>query len=271
MIEEKYASGSVVRGDDFTPAQIKEWYNQEAEAYADLGSKEYDKYSYGYHALNNLHGYKYLPSTLKIQNALGFGAAWGHELYPVVDKIANLYIIEPSDNLRSEKVKNLTPIYSKPTVEGNIEFDDNFFDLVTCFGVIHHVPNVSTVIKELYRVTKPGGYILLREPVISMGDWTKARKGLTANERGIPLNKFMAIFTDLKAEIVHEGLCFCMTAFFQRSWEKISKTPIYTYKSYMLLDKYLSKLFSGNLHYHATKKMERIAPQSVFYVIKKPE
>lgn len=270
MIEENYALGNAIYGDDFTLDEIKEWYDQEAEAYADLGSKEYDKYTYGYHELNNLHGFKYLQNK-KIEHALGMGAAWGHEFYPVLDRISNLHIIEPSDNLRSDKVKNLTPIYSKPTVEGDIVYDDNFFDLVTCFGVIHHIPNITTVINELYRVTKPGGYLLLREPVISMGDWTQARKGLTRNERGIPLNKFREIFKNLNAEIVHEGLCFCMTAFFQRSWEKISKTPIYTYKSYMLLDKYLSKLFSGNLHYHATKKMERIAPQSVFYVIRKPE
>lgn len=268
MIEEKYASGSIVYGDDFNIEQIREWYEQETEAYADLGSKEYDEYIYGYHGLNKLHGFNYLSES-KFTHVLGMGAAWGHEFYPILDKIENLYIIEPSDNLRSETIKHLTPVYTKPTVEGVIEYPDNQFDLVTCFGTVHHIPNASAVIKELYRVLKPGGYLLIREPIISMGDWTKPRVGLTMNERGIPLNTFRSIFKELNAEIIHEGLCFCMMSFFQRSFGKMLKRPIYTYKTYLVIDKWLSKLFSRNIHYHATKKLQRIAPQSVFYVIKK--
>lgn len=268
MIEQKYKSGDAIYGDDFSIEQIEEWYQQEAEAYANLGSKEYANYNYGYHALNNLHGFKYL-SNFRFNNVLGMGAAWGHEFYPIIDKISNLYIIEPSDNLRSEKIKHLIPVYTKPTVEGLIEYPDNFFDLVTSFGVLHHIPNISLVIRELYRVMKPGGHLLIREPIISMGDWTKYRKGLTKNERGIPLNLFRKLFKELNAEIVHEGFCFCMTAFFQRQWQKIFKRPIYTFKTYMIIDKFLSFLFQNNLHYHAVKKTQRIAPQSVFYVIKK--
>lgn len=268
MIEEKYASGEVVYGDDFSLAQIEEWYQQETEAYADLGSKEFETYNYGYHELNKLHGFRHLPDQ-KFGKVLGMGAAWGHEFYPILDKIEELHIIEPSDHLRSETIKHLTPVYTKPTVEGLINYPDNYFDLTTCFGVIHHVPNVSFVLKELYRVTKPGGYLLLREPVISMGDWTKPRKGLTRNERGIPVSVFRSVFAGLNAEVVKESFCFCMTAFFQRTWQKFSKKPVFTFKSYVKLDKWLSNLTQGNLHYHATKKTERIAPQSVFYVLRK--
>jgi SAM-dependent methyltransferase len=268
MIEEKYASGSAVYGDDFNLEQIQEWYDQEAEAYADLGSKEFDKYTYEYHPLNNLHGYKYLPDR-KYDKVLGLGAAWGHEFYPIIDKISDLHIIEPSDNLRSEVIKHLKPVYTKPTVEGTINYPDNYFDLTTCFGVIHHIPNVTLVLKELYRVTKPGGYLLLREPVISMGDWTKPRKGLTRNERGIPLDIFRSVIRELNAEIINEGLCFCMESFLQRGWQRISNRPLHTFKGYMVFDKWLSKLFAWNIHYHATKKLERIAPQSVYYVLRK--
>ncbi|MBE8715493.1 class I SAM-dependent methyltransferase [Sphingobacterium hungaricum] len=268
MLEEKYKSGAAIYGDDFTISQIQEWYEQEEEAYADLGSKDSEKYAYGYHQLNLQHGFRYLPDTA-LENVLGLGAAWGHEFFPIADRITNLHIIEPSENLRSEKIKNLTPIYKKPSIEGAIDYPSDYFDLVTCFGTIHHIPNVSFVLSELCRVAKPGGYILLREPVVSMGDWTKRRAGLTKNERGIPLNKLQSIFKELDVEIVHEGLCFCMTPFLQRIWKKFSSTPIYSYKSYILFDKWLSKLFANNLHYHATKKSERIAPQSVYYVLRK--
>ena len=36
-------------------------------------------------------------------------------------------------------------------------FDDNTFDLVYSNGVLHHTPNTHHVVKEIYRVLKPGG------------------------------------------------------------------------------------------------------------------
>jgi SAM-dependent methyltransferase len=263
-----YLNNKALYGDDFTIEQIANWYNQEKEAYANLGSKNPETYSYGYHALNNLHGFSYIKGE-HFNNVLGLGAAWGHEFDVIIDRISNLHIIEPSDNLRSEKIGNIKPVYIAPEVSGIIYYPKEYFDLVTSFGTLHHIPNVSYVISELLRVTKKGGYILIREPVISMGDWTKPRKGLTANERGIPLNIFRDILARHPVKIINEGLCFTMTAFLQRIWIKFSKRPIFTFKSYVLLDKWLSKMFCLNLHYHATSKRHRIAPQSVFYVLKK--
>ena len=267
-MENEHLSGETIYGDDFTIEQINNWYQEETEAYANLGSKVQEQYVYSYDALNTLHGFNYIKDK-KFENVLGLGAAWGHEYLPIIGQITNLTIIEPSDNLQSDKLGNVRPLYTKPTVKGKIEFPDNHFDLVTTFGTLHHIPNISYVLAELHRVTKPGGYILLREPVISMGDWRKPRTGLTKNERGIPLKKFRSLFKQLNVEILHEGLCFCMTAFFQRTWIRFSKKPIFTHKSYVWLYKYLSKMFSWNLRYHSTKMLQRIAPQSVFYVLKK--
>ncbi|MDR6785778.1 SAM-dependent methyltransferase [Pedobacter africanus] len=268
MIEEKYALGKAIYGDDFNIDQIKAWYDEESEAYADLGSKEKDTYDYSYHKINRLHGFKYLPEK-QFERGLAFGAAWGHEILPIADRITELHIIEPSDHMRSEQIGNLKPVYSKPTVEGAIHYPDGHFDLVTCLGVIHHIPNVSFVISELCRVTKAGGYILLREPVISMGDWTVPRKGLTRNERGIPLPIFRKILAEQNVEVVNEALCFCMSSFFQRFWSRFSSRPVYTLDTYLWFDKWMSRLTEGNLHYHATSKLQRIAGQSVYYVLKK--
>src|SRR3954468_3349721 len=101
-MEEKYKRGDVLYGDDFTISQIQTWYEEETEAYANLGSKEAEEYTYGYHPLNTLHGFSFLKGKA-FENALGMGAAWGHEFFPVIDQIKNIYIIEPSDNLRSDK------------------------------------------------------------------------------------------------------------------------------------------------------------------------
>jgi ubiquinone/menaquinone biosynthesis C-methylase UbiE len=41
----------------------------------------------------------------------------------------------------------------------SIPFSDSYFDLVYCWGVIHHAPNPTTVVSEIYRVLKHGGRI----------------------------------------------------------------------------------------------------------------
>ena len=49
------------------------------------------------------------------------------------------------------------------TVE-HLPFDDASFDLVTCFDVIEHMPDDRLVLRELRRVTRPGGLLLVTVP-----------------------------------------------------------------------------------------------------------
>lgn len=264
----EYFDGKKLYGDDFSVEQIKEWYDEETEGYADLGSKEKDSYSYHYHNMNKIHGFdKIKGSTFK--NVMGFGSAWGYEFEPIIDQIEELTIIEPSDNLVNNTIGHLKPKYVKPTIKGDLPFEDNSFDLITCFGTLHHIPNVTFVLTELIRTLKPGGYLMFREPVISMGDWRMPRKGLTKNERGIPVAVFEAVLSKCPVEIVSKEYCFTLSALLQRTIGSVLKKPIFAYKSYVLADKYISKILQPNLHYHAKKKVERIAPHSAFYVIKK--
>ncbi len=38
---------------------------------------------------------------------------------------------------------------------------DNCFDFLWSWGILHHTPNISQAIREIYRVTKPGGEICI--------------------------------------------------------------------------------------------------------------
>lgn len=42
-----------------------------------------------------------------------------------------------------------------------LPFEENMFDLVYSWGVIHHTPDTEKAIKEIYRVLKPGGKIVI--------------------------------------------------------------------------------------------------------------
>lgn len=41
----------------------------------------------------------------------------------------------------------------------SMPFEDNRFDVVVSFGVLHHTPDMAKAISEIYRVLKPGGEI----------------------------------------------------------------------------------------------------------------
>jgi SAM-dependent methyltransferase len=266
---EAFFTGDKLYGDDFAPDQIKEWFKQESEGYADLGNKDLSTYTYSYHTLNRIHGFRYLKKGIWFEQVMGFGAAWGYEFEPLIHQIGTLTIVEPSDHLRSKYIGPIRPVYVKPRMDGILEFPDKHFDLVTSLGVLHHIPNVTFVLSEMIRVLKPGGILLLREPIISMGDWNRPRPGLTSNERGIPVSYFEDNFRNQKVEILSRKYCFTLTYQFQKILKPLLSRPLHSMAWYIHADYLLSSLLKGNVRYHAVKKRHRIAPSNIFYVIRK--
>lgn len=266
---EKYFNGKELYGDDFNYEEIVQWYLEESEGYAELLDKEYEEYDYEFHLINEEYFFEKLPKNIRFNHVLGFGAAFGNEFEPIISRIDSLTIVEPSDKLKRKYIGNVSPNYIKPQVEGTLAFSDETFDLITCFGVLHHIPNVSYVLQELLRVLKPGGYLLLREPIISMGDWRKERPYTTKNERGIPTAFFETIFKKHPIKVISKDFCMLPPDFFKRKLGKIFKGSVYNYRTYVLFDKYLSKLLKFNVKYHALRKIDKLAPQAISYLIQK--
>ena len=266
----EYLTGKKLWGDDFSFQQIQSWFDDESHGFDELeGEAEKQPDEYEFHHLNWLHGFSKLSKSAKFSNVLGIGSAWGYEFDPYVNRIEHITIIEPSDKLAKNIIGNIKPEYVKPNVSGKIEMPDNTFDLVTCFGTLHHIPNVSFVLSELVRVLKPGGFLLVREPINSMGDWTKERKGLTKHERGIPPHIFEKIFAENNAKIVSKNYLFTGTFALQRISSKFSKKSLFNNRIYLRIDKILSKIMSWNCYYHAKNRWQRLGPQNIFYVVTK--
>jgi ubiquinone/menaquinone biosynthesis C-methylase UbiE len=267
-----YLAGEKLFGDDFTYDEILRWYNEESEGYANLGSQDANNYSYVYHTINQFYGWSKIGEIF-FKNALGFGSAWGFEFEPVIHRIEKLNIIEVSQKMRSQKIGNIIPDYLIPNASGKIDFEDNSFDLITCLNVLHHIPNVTFVLDELLRVLSPMGFMLIAEPVVSMGDWSKPRPGLTKHERGIPHCFFKKYFDrHSEVEIVSCKLYGVRFNVVQLILGRFFRKPIWEYKLYLIFDAILSWVFSlfyHNIPYHTTNQLAKIKPTGIYYVIRK--
>lgn len=262
----KFFSGKELYGDDFTLEQIKQWFKEEEEAYANIYGEKINSDNFDYSIFDKTFFFSKIPDK-EYSKVLGLGASWGYEFLPIIHKIKDLFIIESSEQTKSHKLGNIKPKYFKPNMSGKINDIDNTYDLITAFSVLHHIPNVSFVVAELYRVLNSGGYLLIREPINSMEDWRNHRIGLTKNERGIPKDYLHNMISLLSCEIVSISYHYFMYSYLNR---KFSNARFLKSKTYLMIDKILSKIFLFNYHYHPQKKIERIAPMYVSYIIKKP-
>lgn len=260
-----YLNGSKLIGDDYEKQEILQWYEEEKNAYVDLTeSREF--YLYDYHALNNICGFFALQ---KIQShsirACAFGSAFGEELLPIMDKISSAILIDSATSFHEISYPaNFQTVLANAS--GKINCNENSFDLITCFGVLHHIPNVSFVVSELYRCLDLGGVLLVREPVTSMGDWRLPRKGVTKNERGIPSPIFRQILLENGFEILRHTKC--MFPPLALACRVIGISP-YNSRFVVYADLILCRVFGSNYRYHRTKFFQKFSHASDFYVCRK--
>src|SRR5262245_62041286 len=261
---DKYFSGASLYGDDFCFSEIQAWYEDEREGYANLGARDSSCYQYGYHFLNEHHGFHHLP-PMTFQKVLGLGSAYGDEFRPIAKRIQRLVIVDPSDAFVRTQVHGIPTTYLKPAIDGCLPFDDQEFDLVTCLDVLHHIPNVSYVVSELYRCLRKAGFAILREPVVSMGDWRKPRRGLTKRERGIPDQLFDRMIERVGFKLSSKS--YCMFPLVPRLWNTIFRRAAYNSAIATYLDEWLSLATKWNLTYHATNPLRKLRPTVVYHVL----
>ncbi|GGD22328.1 methyltransferase [Flavobacterium orientale] len=90
---------------------------------------------------------------------LDIGAGTGDFLAAAKANHWKTYGIEPN-----EKAKGISKGKGLCIAEDTAGFDDNFFDIITMWHVLEHVPNLEEKIAELKRIIKPTGTILIAVP-----------------------------------------------------------------------------------------------------------
>lgn len=269
-VDEYLLDESRIWGDHFTDEQVAQWVQDEREAYAELSLDTLaatSRRSYPYSELNHYYGFSRLTSRDEFEHVLGLGAADGAELDSISRQTKRFTIVEPTERFDRQAIGGTAARYIRASVTGDLQVNSNSVDLVTCFGVLHHVARVSHLLTEIGRVLRPGGAGLIREPIVSMGDWRQARTGLTERERGIPLTAFehAIISSGLQIESLH--LCmFSLT----RHLGRLLRVEPYNHRWLVRVDKGLSRLTRPLYRYHATHMWQKIRPTSVFVIVKKP-
>jgi SAM-dependent methyltransferase len=261
----EYFSGRKLYGDDFNSEALKDWFAAEEEGYSGLESSHNNPGAYEYHSLNQQNSFRFLPNKT-FSKVLGFGSADGGEFEPIASIIKHLTIIEPSREFARDVVHGIPADYVVPNSDGLLDFADDSFDLVICMSALHHVANVTSVVRELARCTKPGGYLLIREPVVSMGDWRTPRSGLTKHERGIPLSIMREIIGGAGLQIDREIRCWSPLT---PRLRMITKKPVFNSNFATRLDRIASTMFSFMYTYHPTKKLQKFQPSVACWVLRK--
>lgn len=109
----------------------------------------------------------------KVKNMLDVGCGtgyWGRQLNKILPRDTNIIGVDQEVEWikKAESIcKNEGLNNRYKYIVGNadkIPFDDNCFDIVTCQTLLIHISNVKDVLKEMTRVLKPGGILVLIEP-----------------------------------------------------------------------------------------------------------
>ena len=111
---------------------------------------------------------KYAPfNNYKNKKVLEVGLGTGSDAAEFVKGGANYYGIDVTQNSVNFVRDRLSYTFNykfekiKKNDSTNIDFPDNFFDLIYSFGVIHHIEDTKKVVSEFKRVLKPSGKIFI--------------------------------------------------------------------------------------------------------------
>lgn len=264
----EFYSGKKLYGDDFSPKEIETWLNEEESGYYELAtnspSKPQDNYPYA--ALNEVHGYRHLRGRI-FNQCLGLGVGSGQDIRDIAPQVDRFYCIEPGKAWWKDKLFGKPATFAMPNANGSIDLPSESCDLAVSFGVLHHIPNVTAVLTEISRVLEPGGIILLREPIVTMGEWGKPRGGLTKNERGLPIDWLRQKIESLGFQTVREQLCTFRP--FIVAMARLFGKNVYSSKSLTKMDALLSDLTAFNARYYRPTFVGKFAPAAVFGIYRK--
>jgi len=145
---------------------------------------------------------------------IGCGSGYGTKLISKYFQPKEIYGIDMDDKMIRLAKRNKIPnaIFDVGDVT-NLKFNNNSFDGIFIFLVLHHVPNWMRAVDEIYRVLKKGGQVFIEDASLETYStpFGKVIKALTDHPYN-SMYKFKELFD-----------------YFDKLGFKITKKKIYTY------------------------------------------
>jgi SAM-dependent methyltransferase len=131
-----------------------------------------------------------LPAKPRI---LDVGCGKGHFLARLDPNHYERYGLEPSPPLAEQARKVVGPERVQACTLAQADYPSDFFDIVTLWAVIEHVPLPGALVADIHRVLKPGGLFLLFTPNFD-SLFTRVARAMLACSGGRvrkPLSRFL--------------------------------------------------------------------------------
>ncbi|MCF7799633.1 class I SAM-dependent methyltransferase [Candidatus Babeliales bacterium] len=101
----------------------------------------------------------------KNSKILDIGSGTGQDLQ-IINKFGNAYVVDIE-----QKSLDMIPIdlvsEKKLSDACNLDYPDNYFDIVVTFDVLEHIKNDKKAVQEIYRVLKPNGKFIFTVPAFN--------------------------------------------------------------------------------------------------------
>ena len=112
-----------------------------------------------------------LQNDIRGAQILDVGAGKGFFSQLLGDHIETHYHVSPSGILKAcdlfpENFKYPSIACDKVNLDGNLPYADDAFDVACSIEVIEHLENPFALVRELYRIVKPGGRAIITTPNI---------------------------------------------------------------------------------------------------------
>lgn len=123
--------------------------------------------------LMHMRSYAHAMTIVRGKRVLDFGCGTGYGANMLAGQAEDVSAIDISEEAISDAAKsysasNLHFLRTEPIENGGLPFPDSSFDDVISFQVIEHVDDVDSYLKEIRRVLKPSGRLLLTTPNSSL-------------------------------------------------------------------------------------------------------
>jgi 2-polyprenyl-3-methyl-5-hydroxy-6-metoxy-1,4-benzoquinol methylase len=127
------------------------------------------------------------------QRYLDIGCNKGFNIYAAdeigIESYGNELIQEITVPIRNSKPSLSPRILNGSFVDLATQYQDGFFDLITCIDVIEHFPNPRYAMEQIYRILTPGGVVVFQTP-----EATRENKSIGAQWKALKPNEHLLLF-----------------------------------------------------------------------------